>query len=619
MLGQPVENEMQLLNFNDMEYKQDPVVSTTATREFRTHAARELEYKVIVDPNEAVEYKTLAEPIVYKQPKKQRTVMIDVPSGSRYVDAKRSYLAFTAQVEYPRVTEDAPPAGGGGSFYEVSLNSNPLPSESEPQIALPDKQGDLWTNLIKHSRWIHASKREIENVQHSDHESYLWTARQPSDWQHSVGSSYRRFGSPPTLQRAWDTTLGTVDRTTLGYDPLNTFELLQSPPGNTLAGTVTFADGGGAAPPDAFTVWSENDEIHFAGNIRFLVTGVISSTVITVARLNVNVFDSAPSVAEFSRVRVLRSNSETVDVVVPLSVIFPSWRQGDKLFPPQLVGGSTFEFELNPFQNAFLVGVFNPTRIPADQYKVLNSDADALLFGYAKYTITDFRVVLDEREMFSSISSLMWNVSAAAGTPLKATGTSVILDREPVPFAIDNDRRILENEGESTLYQNLSRIDSMSSSFVLLPSGNVFDFFIPKLRPPILGSGLDLYLPNEYRFKSGYRYWPDKEPTYSEGDGHIALDSFLKYVLYHKHTAMTFRQWLKYVGSFFTCFRRDPDDSTTGVAITHKRPMELRFALFWRSIQMGDIQTITKNYAIRHETEFCRYLNVYGNLLETRE
>jgi hypothetical protein len=524
MLGKAVENELQLLNFNNLEYSHEPVVSTVATREFSTHPARALTYTSYLSPNEEVEYKSLQEPLGPIQSIRERTILIDVPSGKRYIDPARSYMAFTVTVEFPKVPA-VPPEDE--YLYQVALNDTPFRRTPNEQSALPLYHSELWTNLFQSARWIHCSKSEIDYVQRSDHESYLYTSRQSSDWHHSVAAGYRRSLPPHVID--------TND---------------QSP------------------EPD----------------------------------------------------------SETHEVLIPLSVLFPSWREKKKLLPPQLVAGSMFELVLNTPQDAFSLG-FERQGEQSDffKYTLVDSAAEAILLGFFRFHVRNARVVLDEREMLASIDSLMWNTSVVAGTPIQVHDSTVQVQRQPMPepvgpggaFTIS----VPEGEGKSIISLNLSRLDDVATSILLEPSNIVLDLFLPKLRAPELAfSGFDRLSLNEYRFKSGYRYWPNKEPTFSrEPDpGNISKDSFLRWCSRFPSVAMTYGQWRAYINAFFMCFRRAQFDSTTGVAITNKRPMQLTYAFKMDALNMPLYREAKNQYVLRHLITSCRYSNVFGNQLQLR-
>lgn len=619
MLGTSIEDEMQLLNFNDLEYQQDPVVSTVATRAFVTHEARQLSNEVVLTSDPDAIYREYDDPI-WNQPKSKRLIQVDVPSGNRYVDPKSSYVAFRVRVEYPYELK-TPLEPAISSLYRVGLNANALPQTPEPQEQVPTKHGELWTSLIKHARWIHSSKREIDNIHKSDHESYLYTQRQSSDWQQSIGSNYRRDGPPHTPAIYPDQLFLSTIKGALGYDAANTVELVAD---TIEAGTIIFADGAGPPVPDARLLWQIGDRIELVGGQVYIVTAPITQTTLRVKRYIDPVVNIPASTGDFIQYQLLPNpaplNEETTDVLIPLAVLFPSWRQDKHLMPSQLVGGSLFEFELNPIQDAFFISIFNDSLIGDNQYYVFPESFENLRLSSFKYTVTDFRVVLDEREMLSSISSLMWNVSMVAGTPLQIADSAIDFQRRAIePFNVTV-KEVKENEGVASLVQNISRVDEMATTVILEPSDIIFDLFLPKLRTPVLGADVDFLVNNEYRFKSGFRYWPDKEPTFSGAavDGYVSRDAFLQYCVRYPHTSLTYRQWVTYINAFFKCFRRAQDDTTTGVAITHKRPMELRHAFYWSAQMMDEFAQFKEKYVLRHQSSMCRYLNVYGNVLESR-
>lgn len=508
--------DIQLLNYNDLEYVQSPPVSVVVTREFRTYMARELE-KTVKYNNKPGAPTPLIYPLISDNgapisKSNNRTIMVDLNSGNRFVSANTSYVCFDFNLVSPVLS--------GIPGEDLLIDFNDRGSWFTRVGNMAARQGNLFTNLFNTAKWIHSGKREIEYVQHVSHSAYLHCMKQASDWNRSVGSLF-------TLEKP--------------IGPLTAVDPVYYP----------------------------------ARGINKVLT--------------------------------------TVSVMIPLGVLFPSWRIKDSnLIPPSLIAGSKMEFELTPIQNAFLMYW--------DDGLLLREDSSSIDFVQYEYSVRNLRVVLDERELSSSVNSLMWNVSTTVGTPLQMLTSDVSMyQRQLNPDDVPLHEVHVPVDTYVSLKRNLSRLNELLVTPMVQPGGYVMDAFIPLVRSPILYTG-DVLTMKEYRYSTPSSYWPQKEPTWLVD---LTPVSFMQWMWNNCCTGLTVDEWKYYVNGFYMNFLRQTANQESGTSITQLRPMGLMHSFDWVSI-FGDssvelIREVYGNYQLRWYMEYQRFINVSGNVLETLE
>ena len=496
MLGIPTVSVEQSLHLNNLEYNHAPVVSVVVTREFYTHPARELYYKVKMISDVAPVTLPTMDTLI--PPLKDTIVQVDIPSGNRYVDPLRSYLAFECTITAPVETlillekEGLDFNDSGGLF---ARDSN-----------LPARQGNLYTNLFKTAVWTHACRKEIDYVENAAHSAYLYSMRQPDDWQRSVAS--------------------------------------------------------------LFTLESPIDNI-----------------------------EGPPAV----------TRSETV--IIPLSVLFPTWRANKgKLLPSHLVAGSSFTFTMNKPQDA--LHIYSEPFLLANQPNTID-------FNTFQYELRDVRVILDERELLSSVDSLLWAVSATNGTPLQIQASITNMDVQDMTAEVFPTVLNVPINTLSTTIRQLSRVDDVLVTPVLLPQGKAIDAFVPAVRPPLIDVD-DVMILRESRVTTGFRNWPQKEMTYQEVRNSVNAYLWMIHNPLGRMPALNVREYMHYIGGFYTNMQRENNNCESGVAVREKRPLHLRYGFLIDLIDLVLLRTTHQDkYALRYHFNYQMMLNVSGNVLET--
>jgi hypothetical protein len=476
--------EMQLVNLNGLDFAADPQVSVATSRDFRTHNARGISAMTVqaLDLSPSI-FANMDAP--YTPPPQLQKIRVDIPSGNRYVWTCGSYLTFDVEL-LPPTDNLAPP-----SPWFLTLNTTGFSRGNGTPKTL-----NLWTNLLKRSLWTHASRRDIDDVQESAHESYLYTIQQQQDWQQSIGSLYSQ-------EESWSLELTNVNST----------------------------------------------------------------------------------------------------VLIPLGVIFPSWR-GDRLLPPQLVAGSSFEFTLAPYHEAFT--------LHRNQAPTFTMSSD-LEFVDAQYSISNMRIVLDEREMISSVSSHLFDLSTTQGIPMAVTGAELFYER--IPMTLTNPTTIEVPRALSKIERNYSRIQNILSVPVVRPCGTAIDFFVSFLRPPIVYPAppvgfVDLDL---QRHTIGFRNWPINASRTT------VRDVFERAILSRcAPNYVTLQTWNYFIGGFYVDLRRSPEQEESGTASEQVTPILLDFKVVISDTFMTELQfAYQNNYYLRHRVEYQKIINVFGNVLES--
>jgi hypothetical protein len=301
-----------------------------------------------------------------------------------------------------------------------------------------------------------------------------------------------------------------------------------------------------------------------------------------------------------------------------------------------MVGGSTLRFSLEKLSKAFYM-VYRiehkeeeeqdfpvPTTPPSID---LNID-----FSTCDVTLEQFEVVLDQREMISSVDNLLWNQSMAYGSPSSYSHYETVMQHEPVTWLAKPPAAGLDYTGSIETYaerqkltlsrRNLSRLDNCFTSIVLRPIGTYYDFFLDFFKHPRFDEYKALILAKNKihndRYHIGYEYWPQKDLTdRQEIEDEMLRQSFLFSILYPDSGLRVEEFEVYFCASAVLTTRRDEALSTSGKSFTQKRPLEatLDYSL---ELPYSDLADKVGIY-IRTWKCYQRILNVYGNVLEWRE
>ena len=306
-------------------------------------------------------------------------------------------------------------------------------------------------------------------------------------------------------------------------------------------------------------------------------------------------------------------------VCIPMGVLFPTWRKNKgQYLPAQMVGGSRFDFVMAAPAQSFCIRANDISHVLKP---TLEAEFD---FGPWRYFIRNCRVVLNERELSSSMNALMWEASASVGTPIQPNSCMVIHNQHPLEKN-SNQGLFKERNSDPThdvCVKNLSRVSSANVTLLAPMSGVWLDAFVPMVRQPLLNR-LDYIRLYDYQFSSGNGYWPQKEPTF--GADYTGLHSFLQWV-WGGERCMNVREWEYWANHFSMNFTRQCGNYESGMPITQERPLDLSCSFVWHTYEtQGDqsslrtIRTIYGRYATRWALDYQMYVNVHGNLLETLE
>lgn len=644
MLGKAVDSDVQLLHLNDLEYAQCPPTSVVVGREFRTHVAKEQDITIglvpgAVDSLEPTVFSNMGDSLPSIKSYSERTVSVSVPSGSRYIEPTTSYLRFDFAMDMPQKA-----LGSQDTFY-VSMNETVADTSSKFKSSVAPSAKSLYTGLFRNARWIHSSKREIDYIEDSAAQSYLHTLKQSGDWIRSIGSAYSFGPYTPAIRKepqqfpAWGEVSNTVTIVAGQNDKLNikyqepSFTTVTLSPGNysitTMLNAINAAFSTLDPPYPEFFALGDRLRVQsntggaFPDTVVVRGDGLGSSNALATylgfppgeESVGSNFGILAPLVWMFP-LTYPRSPRPFTTVCIPLSVLFPSWRKNKgQYLPAQLVGGSTFEFTLNPISECFFM---------VSPGQLLNeSSCSEVNFTQWKYYIRNFRVVLDERELASSVNTLMWELSTTTGIPLQ-TDTHLVSYSSKVLVAPEDQIFI---EAEDTLDQqikNLSRVNQVLVTPMCKAKNVVLDAFLPHVRAPLMALG-DLLQVRDYQFTNGDGHWPLKEPTFSESL--MPSYSFIQW-MGAGGCALSLNEWQYYINGFYMSLQRQKLNSESGIPIKCQRPLDLHYSFRWEAekkegeVDDGSLAVISETYGeyvLRWVVDYQRYVNVIGHVLETLE
>ena len=344
-----------------------------------------------------------------------------------------------------------------------------------------------------------------------------------------------------------------------------------------------------------------------------------------------------------SEVIQLKPDDETPDqyegvAIIPLDVLLPSWNcTPGRLLSNRLVGGSTLRFRLAQLKDALcmVIRTEQVATIPPTP-PVLTQPPTNLEIGFNSIAlqIDDFQVVLDQRELVSSIDNLLWNQSVVYGSPSSYSHFEIVMKHEPVTWTVTPPEEGVNKDLTGTIgagvdnrllalsRRNLSRLDSVMTTILLQPLGTYFDFFLdffkhPRYNEPRAFTNTGVTVHND-RHRIGYEYWPQKGLIEDQENlDKMLIQLYLFSIIYPK-AALSVEEFEVYFGSAVLTTRRDEALTTSGKSFTQKRPLEvtLDYGLYLPYSDLGD-QNV-KLY-IRTWMKYQRLLNVYGNILEWRE
>ena len=343
-----------------------------------------------------------------------------------------------------------------------------------------------------------------------------------------------------------------------------------------------------------------------------------------------------------SKVIQLKPDDETPDqyegvAIIPLDVLLPSWNcTPGRLLSNRLVGGSTLRFRLAQLKDALCMVIRTEPVDTIPPTLVITQPPTNLEIRFNSITlqIDDFEVVLDQRELVSSVDNLLWNQSVVYGSPSSYSHCEIVMKHEPVEWAVIDPEEGLdgdltgaiatdvENRRLTLSRRNLSRLDSVMTTMVLQPLGTYFDFFLDFFKHPRYGeyraiefTGVKVH--ND-RHRIGYEYWPQKGLIERQEVADEMLRQSYLFSIIYPNASVRVEEFEVYFGSAVLTTRRDEAMTTSGKSFTQKRPLEatLDYALY---LPFSDLAAQNVKLYIRTWMKYQRLLNVHGNVLEWRE
>ena len=321
--------------------------------------------------------------------------------------------------------------------------------------------------------------------------------------------------------------------------------------------------------------------------------------------------------------------------IIPLEVLLPSWKcQPGRLLSNRMVGGSTLRFTLAKLSKAFYM-IYRIQPNAGEEIPVLTTPPEVDLgidFSTCDVTFEQFEVVLDQREMISSVDNLLWNQSVVYGSPSSYSHYETVMQHEPVTWIANAPVEGEDYTGAIDTYvgkrkltlskHNLSRLDSCLTSIVLRPIGTYYDFFLDFFKHPRFDEYQALALTGANiqndRYHIGYEYWPQKDLAEEQDDSDpMLVQSFLFSILYPDSGLRVEEFEVYFGGAGVLTTRRDEALSTSGKSFTQKRPLEATLD-YSVELHYSDLADKLGIY-IRTWKRYQRILNVYGNVLEWRE
>ena len=307
-------------------------------------------------------------------------------------------------------------------------------------------------------------------------------------------------------------------------------------------------------------------------------------------------------------------------VCVPLAVLFPSWRKNkEQYLPSQLVGGSTFEFEFAMPAEPFVIGT-------GDANEVLVDGTSAQMdFTQFKYFIRNLRVVLDERELCSSVNAMMWKQSVDVGMPIQPDSQFTQFTDIAIVES-DESNLVIPNGTYIKIDKNISRVNAAIVTPLTRPRGYALDMFLPLVRTPNLHIEDNCAI-GEYQFANGAGNWPLKLCAYG-GEPTASLLAFVEWLRLGPG-GMAYDEWSYYVNGFCMNFTRQHGNSQSGIPIKFERGLELYHGLSWRTFNeppepggqstMKQIREVYGSISYRWVIDFQRFINCRGVKLEVLE
>ncbi len=317
---------------------------------------------------------------------------------------------------------------------------------------------------------------------------------------------------------------------------------------------------------------------------------------------------------------------KTFQVLIPMDVLLPSWkysdnRYGTRLMPNRLVAGSILRFNLAWLTELFTCRIYtnlgmqpvNPTGT------VASLDGG---FGNMEYTIRNFRVVCDTRQMVSNVDNLLWNQSAAYGCPITFQEKQIILDCVdwspvnivPGPPGVPSEGQTSGDvTGISRIEKNISRLDNATVTMLLRPINQQYDFMWDHYMPGAFQYQENGLVWTKNRFNAGFSYWPQNDFT----NGDLTKENALLWYFFNPSSSLSLFEFANYLGAACRSFRRQETSETSGKAVTMQRCLQLdhRTAVL-TAYQFANIYpTLYERWWMQNQ----HLLNVYGNILQWRD
>jgi hypothetical protein len=311
------------------------------------------------------------------------------------------------------------------------------------------------------------------------------------------------------------------------------------------------------------------------------------------------------------------------DVIIPMDVLLQSWR-GKNLLSNRMVSGSRVVITLAELRDIITIRTFDLIVDPGEKVPISPIDIPEVVeldFSTTAMTISNAKIVLDCRELISSIDNLLWSASNVHGSPSAYHAQQVTMSPQestqseifaPSPEQpLGTSLLFILGETFNCTTRNLSRVNAVYTSFIPVNENVLRDFWQNSLYPSDNQDGSGIRF-SKHRWTCGFKNWPQQNPLIATNP--TKVDHFL-FTILNPSNALEAWEFQEIYGSMVLTCRRDQSLETSGLPMTVQRPLRVRGDVLvetpfvWHS---GDMMQRTM-------VDYHRMLNVYGNVLEWRE